>query len=275
MKLNVLPARAGAQWVKLGARTFFKQPLALGALFILFLITLSLVTLLPFAGGIVMLALVPAFTAGLMTAAREADGGKIPLPTILFIAFRQGAARVRAIIALGLLYAAAIVVVIGISALIDGRLFLALILGYAEATTPEQLNALLLDPRFNAAVRVAFVLYLPVSLAFWHTPALVHWHGIAPVKSLFFSCVAVLKNIRPFLLYGLVWLALSLGVSAVLVLLAALTGSAAVLVLGRLPVALFLGALFFTSQWFTFRDSFADDEPPNDALPAPRFVDEL
>jgi hypothetical protein len=267
MKLNVLPARTGAQWVKLGFRTFFKQPLALGALFILFLATLSLVALLPAVGSIVMLALVPAFTAGLMAAARAADDGQIPLPAILFIAFRQGAARTWAMIALGLLYAAAIMVVMGISALIDGGQFLSLAIGSADITTPEQLNALALDPRFNASMWVAIALNTLISLAFWHTPALVHWHGVPPVKSLFFSSVAVLKNTRPFLFYGALWLGLSLGAGVTLQILAALAGNINVLALGMLPVWLFLGVVFFTSVWFTFRDSFAADQPPPDDAP--------
>jgi hypothetical protein len=268
MKLNVLPARAGAQWVRLGFRTFFKQPLALGALFILFLAALSLIGLVPIVGDIIMLALVPAFTAGLMAAARAADGGKTPLPAILFIAFRQGAARARAMIALGLLYAAAIMVVIGISAFIDGGRFLSLAAGSADITTPEQLRALAGDPRFSLAMWVTLLLYTPISLVFWHAPALVHWHGVPPVKSLFFSCVAVLKNTRPFLLYGLLWLCLSIGAAGALMGLALLAGNATILAIGALPVSLFLGAVFFASVWFTFRDSFAADQPPGETPPA-------
>jgi hypothetical protein len=267
MKLNVLPVRVGAQWVKLGIRTFFKQPLALGALYMLFLMVLLLVALTPIAGIILMLVLVPALTVGLMAATREADGGKIPLPAILFIAFRQGAVRTRAMIVLGLLYALAVMIVIGIAGLIDGQ-FLALILGHVEVSTPEQFQALLVsDPRLSIAISVSVVLYAPVSLTFWYAPALTHWHGVPPIKSLFFSCVAVLKNTRPFLLYGLLWVGLSIGAAAALITLAILAGSASILVLGQRPIALFLDALLFTSLWFTFRDSFAADPSPDDALP--------
>ncbi|MDR2992120.1 MAG: hypothetical protein LBU72_09455, partial [Burkholderiaceae bacterium] len=196
--------------------------------------------------------------------ARAADGGQTPLPAILFIAFRQGAARARAMLALGLLYAAAIMVVIGISALIDGGRFLSLAAGSADIATPEQLNALAGNLRFSIAMWVTLLLYTPVSLAFWHAPALVHWHGIPPLKSLFFSCVAVLKNTRPFLLYGLLWLGLSIGAAGALMSLALLVGNVTILALGALPLSLFLGATFFTSVWFTFRDSFAADQPPPD-----------
>jgi hypothetical protein len=169
-------------------------------------------------------------------------------------------------LALGLLYAAAVMAVIGISALIDGGRFLSLAAGSTDIRTPEQLSALMSDPRLSVAMWVTLLLYTPVSLAFWHAPALVHWHGIPPVKSLFFSCVAVLKNTRPFLVYGLLWLGLSIGATGALMSLALLTGSAIILAVGALPVSLFLGAAFFTSVWFTFRDSFAADPSPGQAL---------
>ena len=46
----------------------------------------------------------------------------------------------------------------------------------------------------DGAMAVALLLHLPLFLMFWHAPALVHWHGVAPVKSLFFSVVACLRN---------------------------------------------------------------------------------
>jgi hypothetical protein len=48
----------------------------------------------------------------------------------------------------------------------------------------------MLAPQFQLTMLVTMALYLPISLLFWHAPALVHWHGISPVKSLFFSLVA-------------------------------------------------------------------------------------
>ena len=42
MKLSVVPARAALAWVKLGVKTFFRQPLALSGLFFMFLAAMSL-----------------------------------------------------------------------------------------------------------------------------------------------------------------------------------------------------------------------------------------
>ena len=74
----------------------------------------------------------------------------------------------------------------------------------AAADTPQ------LDPR----MLVVLLLHTPLFLMFWHAPALVHWHGVSPVKSLFFSVVACLRNFGALLLYGLAWLAVFMGVGS-------------------------------------------------------------
>ena len=42
MKLNIVPARTGLTWVKLGISTFFKQPLAIVGLFFMLVVLLHL-----------------------------------------------------------------------------------------------------------------------------------------------------------------------------------------------------------------------------------------
>ena len=64
MKLRMVPARQGAVWVKMGMRTFFKQPLALSGLFFLFMAAMSVLSMVPVLGSIVALTLLPAATLG-------------------------------------------------------------------------------------------------------------------------------------------------------------------------------------------------------------------
>ncbi len=90
MRLNHVPASTGVQWVKLGVRTFFKQPLALAGLFFMFMLLVSILALVPLLGQALALALLPAATLGLMAATREAEKGQFPMPTVLASAFRAG-----------------------------------------------------------------------------------------------------------------------------------------------------------------------------------------
>jgi len=70
MKLHLVDAKAGTQWVRQGIRAFWKQPLALSGLFFMFMATLSISSLIPVLGSFLALALLPAASLGLMAATR-------------------------------------------------------------------------------------------------------------------------------------------------------------------------------------------------------------
>lgn len=251
MKLQLVPARQGTLWIKLGIQTFFRQPLALAGLFFMFLAVISIVNLIPVVGNIVAMTLLPGATLGLMAASREAGEGKFPLPTILLSGFRAGRKELNAMLTLGALYALNILLVLGMSALIDGGKFAQLYLGGAGMTAD-----ILQEADFQWAVLFSSTLYIPISLLFWHAPALVHWHGASPVKSLFFSFVACKRNFGAFAVYGLSWLGIFLLLSIVISLIAALTGSVQLVATLMYPAAIVMAAMFFTSIYFTFRDNF-------------------
>jgi hypothetical protein len=259
MKLNIVKAGTGAQWVKLGMKTFFRQPLALSGLFFMFMALMSIATLLPFIGSALALAVLPAATLGLMAATKEAEKGQFPMPTVLVSAFRAGQQRARAMVVLGVLYALGFLGVMGASALVDGGQFARIYLVGGQIT-PELVG----KSSFQGALWVAMGLYLPLSLLFWHAPALVHWHGIPPVKALFFSFVACMRNFWAFTVFGLMWLGLFIGAGIVLTTLAALTGQPSLIAFGMVPLALVIAAMFFSSVYFTYRDSFVD---PNGEAP--------
>lgn len=259
MKLQLVPARQGTLWIKLGIQTFFRQPLALAGLFFMFLAVISIVNLIPFVGNIVAMTLLPGATLGLMAASREAGEGKFPLPTILLSGFRAGRKELNAMLTLGALYALSILLVLGMSALIDGGKFAQLYLGGAGMTAD-----ILQEADFQWAVLFSSAMYIPISLLFWHAPALVHWHGASPVKSLFFSFVACKRNFGAFAIYGLSWLGIFMLLSIVISLIAALTGSVQLVATLMYPAAIVMAAMFFTSIYFTFRDNF--EPAPGDTL---------
>ena len=252
MKLNLVPARQGTLWVKLGIQTFFRQPLALAGLFFMFLAVISIVNLVPVVGNILAMTLLPAATLGLMAAGREATDGKFPMPSVLLSGFRAGRKELVAMLTLGALYALSIVVVLGLSALIDGGQFAKLYLGGASMTAET-----LKETDFQWAVMFSSALFIPVSLLFWHAPALVHWHGEPPIKSLFFSFVACMRNFGAMTVYSLTWLGVFVLVSIAVSLIAALTGSVELVATLMYPAAMVLAAMFFTSLYFTFRDNFS------------------
>jgi hypothetical protein len=263
MKLNIVPASQGLTWVKLGISTFFKQPLALGGLFFMFMAAVSVASLIPVLGTLLAIAIVPAATLGLMVATLEALRGKFPMPSVLATAFRAGRERMVSMMILGLLYAGCLGLLLGFTTLFDGGKFAKLYIGGVKITS-ELVNA----PDFQTAMLVGTALYIPLSLLFWHAPALVHWHGIHPVKALFFSLVACLRNFWAYFMYGLGWMLVMMAVGLLVTVSAALIGAPGAAGLILMPMILLTAAMFFSSIYFTFRDSFVHDEETNGSSPA-------
>ncbi|MDR0274544.1 MAG: hypothetical protein LBI48_04225 [Burkholderiaceae bacterium] len=264
MKLNIVPARAGVQWAHSGVRVFWRQPLAFTGLFFLLMLVMSVVAIVPMVGSLLMLALTPAATVGFMAATEHVQAGRFPLPTVLATAFLRSPRNMRAMLLLGVLFAGGVALTEAIFGLLDGG-HLAQLQASAQKLTPDLAQNADAQAAFAAAALRSFALLallsLPVTILFWHAPALVHWHGVPPVKSLFFSAVAVLKNARAFVLYGLAWLLISFAASLLLTALALVAGSTAIIEYGIAPVGLMMTAMVLTSLWFTFRDSFSPDTP--------------
>jgi hypothetical protein len=215
MKLLIVPARTGLQWVQQGIRTFRQQPLALAALFFLSMAAMSLVTVLPLVGPVIALGLLPATSLAMMVAAAEASHGRAPTPALLLVAFRTGRQRLNSMLTLGAMYAAGFLLIMGLS-------------------------------------------------------MLVHWHNVPPVKALFFSLVACVRNIGALVVFGLSWM----GVFVVAGIVMSLVSAVLAQVVGGLAnglmiaTAMLLAAMFFTSIVFTFRDCFAapDASDSSDAI---------
>jgi hypothetical protein len=249
MKLNVVPARTGLLWVKLGIRTFFRQPLALAGLSLMYLAALLAVSLIPYVGVVLASLLTPAATLGLMAATAEAQTGRFPMPTVLVSAFRAGRQRARAMLVLGAIYA-------------------------VGSITATQLAVLIMGDAgdFNAVSKttlLALAFHTPLFMMFWHAPALVHWHGVTPVKSLFFSTVACLRNFGALTLYSVAWSFVTLGLVMVFGTLGLLLGGQGMVQSMLIALMPILSAMFFTSIYFTFRDSFVADDPAPAGTAAP------
>jgi hypothetical protein len=192
-------------------------------------------------------------------AARAGAGAKPPAAAVFLAALQAARSGFKPMLVLGVLYAVLFMLVMGLSALADGGQFAKV---YLMGGTVSREMAEAGD--FQAALWIAMLLYLPLSLAFWHAPALVHWHGVPPAKSLFFSFVACGRNFGALFVFGLTWVGVFIGsgivLSLIATLFAALAGEGAGAAAGALMVggAMVMAAMFFTSTWFTFRDSFID-----------------
>ncbi|MBK0394028.1 BPSS1780 family membrane protein [Ramlibacter algicola] len=252
MKLLVVPPRTGIAWVRLGIQTFARQPLAFSGLFFMYWFSIVLLAMVPVVGLGFALVLVPAGALGFMVATRDAAEGRIALPSRLFAGFRQGRERTRVLLQLGVAHALIILVlVLGVSLLFP-----------MPAQAPEDDPLLLFTP----ARLVATLVQLPVSILFCYAPALSHWHGVPATKALFFSVVALWRNLGAFVTFGLAWSAVvALAMGVLLVLAKAVGPLGGAFVAGPLLIA--VASMMMASTYFTFRDSFTADPAPGTSQP--------
>lgn len=258
MKLNLVPARSGIDWIKEGAQTFFRNPLALSSTFILFMVVLTVLSVFSLAGGIAALVLLPTATLTMMSATRLVAESRLPVPGVIGRALGDIRLSIRSLLILGALYAGGYLAIMGISYLFDGGTLARLLL-VGGSFTPEMVNR----PGFAAATWITAILSLPLSLMFWHAPGLLHWYQVPPAKALFFSLVACARNWKAYAMFLLGWVAIILGLHVAVLLLGVLLsaiggGEVVALVLGTFSTAAMLiaGAVFLCSAYFPFRDSF-------------------
>ncbi|MBW8316516.1 MAG: hypothetical protein K0M73_16780 [Hydrogenophaga sp.] len=255
MKLRNVPAGTGLQWVKLGIQTFFRQPLALSGLFFMFMAAVSVLSIIPILGTALSAVLTPAANLGLMAASREASAGRFPMPSTLVSAFRGSREQKRAMLVLGSIYAGCLLLVLATAALLGP----AAPVGEVETSvTPQMMQDLLGSP----GLWFALLVYIPVLMMFWHAPALVHWHGVSPVKSLFFSALACWQNKGALLVFAIGWMGVFLLSGLVISFLGSVLGGAQALNIIMYPAVLFVASMFYASVYFTFRDSFDTGAEP-------------
>lgn len=271
MKIQKLPARTGMHWLQLGWQTFWRQPLALGLLFSLWIAGPVLVALIPVVGLTLSMALQPLLMLTLLVAVSQAVAGQRAGPALL-LAFRCSRAQQRGLLALSALYALVWLGLLGLTALFDGGS-----LASAYVGMDADLGELLTNPPAPSVLTRLLNLALLLCLLIWPASGLVYWHGISPIKAVFLSAAAGLRNWRAFLVFGLVStgvvVALLLGNVLFFALLGLVTGMSeppvTAFMVGLISSFTVYAAISMTAIFFSFRDCFGVPAAPQAAPPAP------
>lgn len=191
------------------------------AMMVVLAVIFLLLAIFPLVGPLASMILGPVFTGGLMIASRNAEqGGNVEFSQ-LFAGFKH---RFGTLAAVGAIYLVGMVAIIFISSIVTGVGMFSVLGG---ATTPEQLARL--GVTLALALLILFGLMLPLIMAIWFAPPLVVFHDMGAGEAMKASFLGSLKNMMPFLLYGIVLL-----IAAVLATLPLMLGW---LVLGPLMAA--------------------------------------
>jgi hypothetical protein len=265
MQVRRAAASEGWRWVTDGLKLLVSQPIAIVGLTTLFVLALVLPTIIPLVGGFAPLVLTPILSVGFMQAVRDAQAGKRITPLMLFSGFKADKGNlIKPLLILGAINCILTVAVLAASMLADGGTLFRIATG--AIGTEDQIG---LDSGLAYSAAVFGLLYAPVQMAMWFAPIFVAWHGLPPVKSLFYSLVAVWRNRWPFLVYMVGWFAIAVAWSVLIQILKfAINDSLLTLLLTPISLAM-LGALY-CSFWPVYRDLIVEaglSSPPQDAPP--------
>ncbi len=258
MQLHKVPARQGFIWVRRGFQVYLSQPLATTFLFASFLFGALLLMLIPGIGVLLLLMALPLVSLGFMIASRNSLEGRRAGPRVFAEGLQGPPDRRKAMLLLLGCYAAANILVMLVSDMIDdGRLeALQIAVTGDKSISPEELSAMVGDSRLFWAMTLRLVLTSLIALPFWHAPALIHWQGQGVGQSLFISTLACWRNKAALTIYGLGWLLLILLFSALANTLVSLLNEPRLLALAAMPAGLMFSTAFYTSLYFTYADSF-------------------
>ncbi|WPL19063.1 putative integral membrane protein [Thiorhodovibrio winogradskyi] len=231
-----VPMGQGLGWIGTGWGLFKQAPLAwIGALLLLLLINIAL-ALVPIIGSIVSVLIGPVLMAGFMAGAHEqASGGQFRV-NHLFSGFSKHTASligVGGLYMLGSFILGILVVVILIGPILAGGMD-----PQALENNPELLVEAL-GTNFLLLFLLILALVIPLVMAYWFAPALVMLNGLGALAAMKMSFLGCLKNLLPFLVYGLV--------CTVLMLLALIPFGLGLLILSPMLIA---------SMYAAYRDIF-------------------
>jgi uncharacterized membrane protein len=202
------PSGNGWTWIADGWDLFKRQPgMWIGIVLLLFVIMIA-AAFIPIVGGLLMSLFGPVFAAGIVTGCKTLDtGGELEIGH-LFAGFRE---KTGTLVAVGGLYLAASLVVMLVVGLIMG-------VGMFTMMGGDQAQMQALGMTMVLAMLIMFALLLPVVMAIWFAAPLVVFHDHGAVEAMKASFTGCLKNLLPFLWYGVLLFLLSIVASLPLLL---------------------------------------------------------
>jgi uncharacterized membrane protein len=228
-----VPAGNGWTWIADAWAFTGQQRGTFIGIFVIYVLISIAVSVVPIVGSLAIALLGPVLNGGVILGCEALRRGERLEVGHLFAAFQTHAGK---LIGVGVASLAAFIVIFAVVALTVGAGVLALMMGGAEPN-PEELMTMLAG--LMIAVLVIIGLSVPVYMAIWFAAPLIvlgeHDVGAA-LKASFFAC---LKNIVPFLVWGIVALGLGL--------------------LATIPLGLgwlLLGPVLMVSVYTSYRDIF-------------------
>lgn len=253
MQAARLPMSYGGAWLVQGWAIFKQQPMAMLFWSLMTSLLVNLSYLIPLLGQLALITATPALGFIALNACLNIERGQPMTPNMWLLPLKNKVTR-TALLRLGVVYLGFCLLAGFITVLPFSDSIIAAMSG--EQIDPIQLAAAVRQPFF-----LFFILYLGISILFWHAPALMGWYQIPLKKALFYSMVACWRNKGALLLFAAVWAAIYFALQFIASLLfSTLEPSFASFVV--MPLNLFMMAVLYSNFYPIFRSIFGQNNPP-------------
>ncbi len=192
---RAVQAGRGLEWIRLGWQLFVKNPGVWIAITVILLVILIVLGFIPLVGQLAANFLTPVLAGGMLIGCKSLqEGGELRIDH-LFAGFKQNTGN---LVMVGVFY------LVGVAAI----WIVGFAIGGGAAFTGAMMGR---GPGMGMAVGgfflgalVVLALMVPLAMAVWFAPALVVFRNVAPVEAMKASFAACLKNLAPFLVYGVI-----------------------------------------------------------------------
>lgn len=195
---QTVDAGRGVSWWTEAWALFMKNAGMWVVITLLLMVGGIVLSFIPFLGTLALTLLTPVVAGSCMLAARKTEQGGTLEINDLGLGFKE---HMNSLLVIGALNLAASLVIFVVMSILGFGAAMGMGFGAAAHSGAGMLAG------FGAivlALLVGLALFVPLSMALWFAPALVVFRGAAPVSALQASFAACLRNIVPFLLYGIV-----------------------------------------------------------------------
>ena len=254
MKLNTVAPKEGYTWIRQGIWLFKQNPLGFLMLVFMYVFAAQLAVIVPVIGVFAVLILTPALSVGFLTACRQAILKERIRPLVYIVALQSTPIIRKRILQLGLVYATLILVLSFILSLAVDFELLVPLLTSDKAISPEALRQIYLVLFFGG------LLYIPIGMLMWFSPALVAWADMSVAQALFSSCLACWTNRGAFFLYLAIWGAILIAIPLTIGMIfdAINLGQVATYIVA--PISMAGLTVMYCSFFATWKACFTDDE---------------
>ena len=197
---RAVPSGNGWQWIVQGFALFQASPWIWIVNLVILLGIMLVLAVLPIVGNVALNLLYPVFGAGLMLGCQALTQGEPLEIAHLFAGFKD---KTGDLVMIGVLYLVGMLAIAFVTALFAGLGMVSLLFS-ARGMGSVNPTALLL------ALLVMAALMIPLLMAVWFAPALVVFHDVKPLDAMRQSFQGCLKNIVPFLVYGVIGLVIGI-----------------------------------------------------------------